>query len=162
MEFPSVFIGKPNRTKHSVGLRFDQLRYVRQNFGQRRARKNQFLQVEDNVRSAIPLLRAILLLFPWVAPGPIRFGWSSFGANTMETGMASERGLSCHGPRLVDFLKFQNHTDDCLIADGCVHHGMVNPAIGPFDVEIFLNKIGAVAIDCIHEFVSLAFALSAS
>jgi hypothetical protein len=48
-ELLAVFVEKPDLTKHAFGLRFNQPSNVRQNFGQRRASKNQFLQLEDRM-----------------------------------------------------------------------------------------------------------------
>src|SRR5215469_1806023 len=44
-----VLVGQPDRAEHSVSLRFDQLSNDREHFGERRAGKNQFLQVEDRL-----------------------------------------------------------------------------------------------------------------
>src|SRR5215467_13768119 len=51
---------------------------------------------------------------------------------------------------------------DALITNRRVHHGVVDHAIRPFHIEIFLNKIGTLPVDCIHQLFSFSFALAAS
>src|SRR5690349_1499552 len=60
------------------------------------------------------------------------------------------------------FHKFQNHANDGLIADRSVDHDVVNRTVRPFYVEIFLDKIGALPIDSIHELFGLLLTLTAS
>jgi hypothetical protein len=56
--------------------------------------------------------------------------------------------------------KAQNHIRDALVADRGVQQGMVDDAIGPVCVEIFLNEIGAFAIDSVDQFFGLGFAFA--
>src|SRR5580700_392967 len=56
----------------------------------------------------------------------------------------------------------QNHVNDSLIADRSIDHGVVNGAIRPFDVKIFLNEINTLAINCVHEELGVFVALAAS
>src|SRR5271154_1672646 len=56
----------------------------------------------------------------------------------------------------------QNHVNDSLIADRSIDHGVVNGAIRPFYVEIFLDEISTLAINCVHELLRFFFALAAS
>lgn len=66
------------------------------------------------------------------------------------------------GPHLIGILETQNHVSNSLVADYRVYHRMVNRAIGPLDVEILLNKIGALPVDVINTFFNLPFAFAAS
>jgi hypothetical protein len=50
--------------------------------------------------------------------------------------------------------------NDRFVADCGVHHGVLNRAIRPFDLEILLNEIGAFPVDTLNEFFPLAFATS--
>jgi hypothetical protein len=52
--------------------------------------------------------------------------------------------------------------NDSIIADRSIDHGVVNGAIRPFDVEIFLDEINTLAINCVHQLLGFLFALAAS
>src|ERR1700731_4754342 len=69
---------------------------------------------------------------------------------------------SCGSSCLVGVLEAQNHVNDSFIADCSVHHGVVNRPVRPFDIEIFLNKIGALAVDVINELFGFLLAFAAS
>ncbi len=70
--------------------------------------------------------------------------------------------MSCRGSRLVGVLEIQNHASGSLVAYCGVHHGVVNGAIRPFDIEILLYIIAALAVDTINQLFSFLFALAAS
>ena len=60
------------------------------------------------------------------------------------------------------FHQIHNHVNDGLISDGGVDHGVINGAVRPFDMEILLNEIGALAIDGIHALLSFFLSFAAS
>jgi hypothetical protein len=60
------------------------------------------------------------------------------------------------------FHKIQNHVNNGLIADPSIDHGVVNSAVRPFNVEILLDKIGALAVDDIHQLLCFLLTLAAS
>jgi hypothetical protein len=72
------------------------------------------------------------------------------------------RERSSRGSGIEGFHKIQNHVNDGLIADRSIDHGVVNGAVGPFDVEILLDEIGALPIHGIHELFGFLLALAAS
>ena len=46
--------------------------------------------------------------------------------------------------------KFQNLLNDSLVADRGIDHGVIDGAVRPFNMEVFLDEIGALPIDGIH------------
>src|SRR5947199_7474028 len=60
------------------------------------------------------------------------------------------------------FYEIQNHVNDGLIANRGIDHGVVNGAIRPFDAEILLDEIDALAVDGIHELPGFLLALATS
>src|SRR5580658_4515885 len=56
----------------------------------------------------------------------------------------------------------QNCMNDSLIADRSIDHGVVNGAIRPFDMKIFLDEINTLAINRVYELLCFLFALAAS
>jgi hypothetical protein len=72
------------------------------------------------------------------------------------------RGRSGGGSCIEGFHKIQNHVKDCLSADRGIDHGVVDGAVGLFDVEILLDEIDAFPIDRIHELFGLLPTLPAS
>src|ERR1700738_2945391 len=58
------------------------------------------------------------------------------------------------------FHEVQNHVNDGLIADRRIDHGVVEGAVWPFDFEIFLDEIGTLAVDAIHELLGFRLALA--
>jgi len=52
--------------------------------------------------------------------------------------------------------------NDRLIADRSIDHGVVDRAVGPFDLEILLDEIDAFLIDGIHELFGFFLALASS
>lgn len=76
--------------------------------------------------------------------------------------MASRAGASSGAPHIVRLHKAQNHISYALVANSRVYHGVVDDAIGPIDVEILLNEIGAFLIDSVDQFFSFLFTFAAS
>ena len=66
------------------------------------------------------------------------------------------------GFRIDGFHEIQNHVDDGLIADRSIDHGVVNGAVRPFNVEILLDEIGALAVNSIHQQLGVLLTLAAS
>ena len=56
---------------------------------------------------------------------------------------------------------FKTTQNDSLIADRGIEHRVINGAIRPFHVEVFLDKVGALPIDEIDELLSVVFGLAA-
>jgi hypothetical protein len=52
--------------------------------------------------------------------------------------------------------------NDGLIADRRIDHGVVNGAVRPFDVEILLDEIDALAVNDIHELLGFLLTFAAS
>lgn len=48
-----------------------------------------------------------------------------------------------------------------FVADGGVEHAVVDGAVGPFDVEVFGDVVGAIAIDRVDELHGFGFGLAA-
>src|ERR1700738_488475 len=67
---------------------------------------------------------------------------------------------SGRGPDLDGFHEIQNHVNDGLIADRRIDHGVIDGAVWPFDFEIFLDEIGTLAVDAIHELLGFRLALA--
>jgi hypothetical protein len=63
-------------------------------------------------------------------------------------------------PGIDGFHEVQNHVSDGLIADRGIDHGVVDGAVWPFDFEIFLDEIGTLAVDGIHELLGFRLALA--
>src|ERR1700689_1191218 len=63
------------------------------------------------------------------------------------SGSRSGSGGAC----IYGLHEIQNHVNDGLIAERGVDHGVVDGAVRPFDVEILLNKIVALAVHGVHE-----------
>ena len=63
---------------------------------------------------------------------------------------------SC-SPCVVSLDKAQEHLNDHLLANRSIQHGMINRAIRPLRVKVFLDEIGALAIDGIHEIFGFFF-----
>jgi hypothetical protein len=69
---------------------------------------------------------------------------------------------SRRGSRLDGFHEIQNHANDRLISQRGINHGVVYGAVGPFDVEIFLDEIAALMVNRIHELLGFLLAFAAS
>src|SRR5258708_40138671 len=60
------------------------------------------------------------------------------------------------------FHEVKNHMNDGLIADRRIDHSVVNGAVRPFDAEILLDEIDALAVNGIHELLGFLLTLAAS
>src|SRR5882672_810267 len=60
------------------------------------------------------------------------------------------------------FHEVQNHVNDGLIADRRIDHSVVNGAVRPFDAEILLYEIDALAVNGIHELLGFLLTFAAS
>ena len=82
-----------------------------------------------------------------------------------ETELLLQQLLHCNclsgEARVNDLHEIQNHVNDSLVADRAVDHGVVNATIRPFDAEIFLDKIPALAVNRIYQLFRFDLSLAA-
>jgi len=57
--------------------------------------------------------------------------------------------------------KIQDHAHRSLISAAGIDHGMVDCAIRPFHLEVFLDEIGALVVDRIDELTGFALSFAA-
>ena len=58
------------------------------------------------------------------------------------------------------FCEIPDHVDDGFVADRGINHGVIGSTVGPFMVKIFLDEIGAIAVDGIHELFGFGLTLA--
>src|SRR5579864_693785 len=58
---------------------------------------------------------------------------------------------------LISFKEPQNYPKDFFSADRGVYHRLINRTIRPLNIEIFLNEISALSVDCIHQLLCFLF-----
>src|SRR5437016_4064879 len=97
--------------------------------------------------------------------GRITISLPSTWASVAQSRNLRTAGLQAHlrNDFCIDgFYEIQNHVNDGLIANRGIDHGVVNGAIRPFDAEILLDEIDALAVNGIHELPGFLLALATS
>src|SRR5579863_132778 len=65
-------------------------------------------------------------------------------------------------PGAYGLHEIRNHVNDGVVTEGRINHGMVDRAVGPIDVKILLDEIGALLVDRIHELIGFLLTFAAS
>ena len=74
-----------------------------------------------------------------------------------------ELGKACEGSasRFDRFPEPKNRLDYGFLANGSVEHDVIQGLHRPFNVEVALDEIDAIAIDCVHKLLRFPFRLAA-